>query len=185
MVLMYQTMQCSDCGWLLRTQDPSGAWGYQGNDPGNYNRVNQNEIRPALVAAGLGSLYICADILKIAEAKPPEEKPAVPSALKPVGDPLEQKPQTRASALDIKIVRQALNDGNAWFRQHFTLESESYTHYYHYALERYQSFRELAERNVDPSPRWYNDVFEYLRKSQNAEGFWPGTDSAAVCTSFA
>src|SRR4029078_3867656 len=27
-----------DCGWLLRTQDPSGAWGYQGKDPGKNNQ---------------------------------------------------------------------------------------------------------------------------------------------------
>lgn len=23
------------CGWLMRTQDPSGGWSYQGTDPGN------------------------------------------------------------------------------------------------------------------------------------------------------
>src|SRR5438876_3758634 len=31
-----------DCGWLLRTQDPSGGWGYQGRDPGRYQRVAQD-----------------------------------------------------------------------------------------------------------------------------------------------
>lgn len=55
------------CNWLLRTQDPTGAWGYQGNDPGNFERVTQSEIKPALVAAGLGSLYICSDLLGLLE----------------------------------------------------------------------------------------------------------------------
>lgn len=174
-----------DCGWLLRTQDPSGAWGYQGNDPGHYNRVNQSEIRPALAAAGLGSLYICADLLKIAEAKTKEEKPAIPSALKPVGDPLEDKSKAKASELDLKIVRRAMSDGNAWFRQHFAIESEGHTHYYHYAYERYQSFRELSEKNVDPSPKWYTEFFEFLKKTQEPEGGWTGADNAPVCTSFA
>src|SRR5262245_8202917 len=36
------------CNWFLRTQDPSGAWGYQGQDPGKFERVNQMEIRPSL-----------------------------------------------------------------------------------------------------------------------------------------
>jgi len=174
-----------DCGWLLRTQDPSGAWGYQGNDPGHYRRVNQSEIRPALAAAGLGSLYICANMLKLTEAKPAEEKSGVPSALKPVGDPLETKSAPSVTATDLRIVRQSLNDGNAWFRQHFSLESEGHTHYYHYAFERYQSFRELAEKYVDPNPRWYTEVFEFLKKTQESEGGWTGADNSPVCTSFA
>jgi hypothetical protein len=175
-----------DCGWLLRTQDPTGAWGYQGNDPGHYNRVNQSEIRPALVAAGLGSLYMCVNLLKIPETAPQEEKRDVPSALKPVGDPLEPKRPAGVSSLDIKIVRKAINDGNAWFRSNMSLESEGHTHYYFYAYERYQSFRELAEKYVDPSPRWYNDVFEVLKKSQEPDGYWyGGSDGAAVNTSFA
>src|SRR5262249_4214187 len=111
--------------------------------------------------------------------------PAVPSALKPVGDPLEQKSRAGLTSLDIKIVRQAINDGNAWFRTHYGLESEGHTHYYLYALERYHSFRELAEKNVDPNPRWYNDAFEMLKKTQEAEGWWGGADSAPVCTAFA
>ena len=44
----------------MRTQDPSGAWGYQGNDPGSFKLVEQQEIRHSM-GAGLGSLYICAD----------------------------------------------------------------------------------------------------------------------------
>ena len=51
------------CAWLLRTQDPTGAWGYQGRDPGSYQRVSQDEVRPSTAAAGLGSLYISADML--------------------------------------------------------------------------------------------------------------------------
>ena len=49
--------------WLLRTQDPTGAWGYQGNDPGNFQRVKQTEVRHSLAAAGVGSLYICSGML--------------------------------------------------------------------------------------------------------------------------
>jgi hypothetical protein len=174
-----------DCGWLLRTQDPSGAWGYQGEDPGHYRRVQQTEIRPALVAAGLGSLYICSDLLKISsQSKPKEEKSAVPSALKPVGDPLEVKPRATVSDLDVRIVRQALNDGNAWFRTHYGIESEGHTHYFLYALERYHSFREAIEKSTESNPRWYNDIVAYLKKTQEDSGAWGGSDGPAVCTAF-
>src|SRR5436190_8370518 len=104
------------CNWLLRTQDPSGAWGYQGVDPGHYRRVNQAEVRPALAAAGLGSLFICADILAANEIKAPAERTGtgMPSALKPVGDPLETKSRPSGITVDSKLIRQALNDGNYW-----------------------------------------------------------------------
>jgi hypothetical protein len=173
-----------DCGWLLRTQDPSGAWGYKGNDPGHYRRVQQSEIRPALAAAGLGSLYMCADLLKISERKPKEEKSAVPSALKPVGDPLDVKPKAAVSELDARIVRQSLNDGNAWFRTHYGIESEGHTHYFLYALERYHSFREAYEKSPESNPRWYADIVEYLKKTHSDDGSWAGNDGVAVCTSF-
>src|SRR5262245_43658872 len=43
------------CAYLLRTQDPSGAWGYQGQDPNSYQRIEQSDVRPSLATAGLGA----------------------------------------------------------------------------------------------------------------------------------
>lgn len=173
-----------DCGWLLRTQDPSGAWGYQGNDPNSFQRVEQTEIRPALVAAGLGSLYMCADMLGIDDRKSAAEKDSDrPAALRPLADPLGTK-HAVSRAIDPRLVRRAMNDGNYWFAQHYTLESEGYQHYYLYAFERYQSFRELAEGRSDPNPRWYNDIVALLKKTQQPEGSWPGADTEVVATCF-
>lgn len=45
--------------WLLRTQDPGGCWGYQGNLAPNDTPVAQNETNCSMLAAGLGSMYIC------------------------------------------------------------------------------------------------------------------------------
>jgi len=175
-----------DCGWLLRTQDPSGAWGYQGNDPGNYRRVRQTEIRPALAAAGLVSLYLCADLLNVGDTRPQEQKKGLPSALKPVGDPLEVKPpRATMSTVDFRVVRQALDDGNSWFRTRYSIESEGHTHYFLYALERYHSFRESFEKSSERSPRWYDDMVRFLKQTQTASGSWEGYDGTAVCTSFA
>jgi hypothetical protein len=173
------------CGWLLRTQDPTGAWGYQGEDPGHYQRVNQSEIKPALVAAGLGSIYMCADILGVNDAKPMNEEPTTPSALRPVGDPLSAKRRPTARMFDPRLVRKAQTDGNYWFTRHYTLDSEGFTHYYLYAYERYQSYREFAEGRNDTNPRWYNDIVEKLKKSQEQDGSWSGNDTSVVATSFA
>jgi hypothetical protein len=173
-----------DCGWLLRTQDPNGGWAYQGNDPGRYQRVAQDDTRPAMVAAAMGSLYVCADLLGVGESKPKEDKSGMPSALKPVGDPLDLKRQPVASSIDDRLVRQALNDGNYWFSRHYTVQVQDHPHYYLYAFERYQSFRELAERRSDPNPRWYSEVVSLLKKTQEPEGSWNGTDGAPVSTSF-
>src|SRR5205085_1154535 len=116
------------CGWLIRTQDPSGAWGYQGQDPGNFNqRINQMEIRPSLAAAGLGSLYICADALG-AGAADQSAAGGQPPALKPV---LKDEPKSRygnRSAIDPKLIRRAMSDGNKWFDRHYTIEPEQFKH---------------------------------------------------------
>src|SRR5262245_1507770 len=174
------------CGWLVRTQDPSGAWGYQGNDPGNYNqRVSQSEIRPAVAAAGLGTLYICADILGVNNPKPENEEKGLPSALKPVGDPLEVKNRPAVSAVEAKLVSKAILDGNYWFTRHYTLESEGHTFYYLYAYERYQSFREAANKISDSNPRWYDEMVAQLKKTEEPNGGWNSGDGAAVTTSFA
>ncbi|MFP6677612.1 MAG: prenyltransferase/squalene oxidase repeat-containing protein, partial [Pirellulaceae bacterium] len=49
--------------WLIRTQDPSGQFPYQGYDPGpgNYNRTRQAEVRFTMSPAALGCLYIAQD----------------------------------------------------------------------------------------------------------------------------
>ena len=174
-----------DCGWLLRTQDPSGAWGYQGDDRGVYERIPQNEIRPALVAAGLGSVYICADLLGLHDSLADRKEPAVPTALKPLNDPLPTTKKLRSNRIDGGIVKRAINDGNYWFTKNYTLESEGYTHYYLYAFERYQSFREFVEGREEDDPRWYHDLATALTKSQKSDGSWESGDSSPVATSFA
>ena len=143
------------------------------------------EIRPALVAAGLCSLYMCADMLNVNDSRPKEEKSGTPSALKPVGDPLEVKPRATLARVDTRVVRQALGDGNAWFRTHYGVESEGHTHYFLYALERYHSFRESFDKSIESNPRWYTDLVSFLKKTQDGDGYWSGDDGSSVCTAFA
>ena len=59
--------------------------------------------------------------------------------------------------------------------------------YYLYTLERYQSFRELAEGRKVAEPKWYNDGVAYLRKTQQRDGSWdfPGGAGTLADTAFA
>ena len=68
--------------WLLHTQDPSGAFGYQGVLGTGNSLVPQSNIRPSMASAGAGSLYICASLLGLIEKK--EDKEVLPAALKEV-----------------------------------------------------------------------------------------------------
>lgn len=180
------------CRWLLRTQDPSGAWGYKGVEAPLGQRQTQTEIRPALVAAALGSLYVCADLLGLqsagGEAGSSAEEPSevLPPALRPVGEPAPAPRRPMRTSLDPRLLDRALADGQRWFARNHTVRSEGYTYYYLYALERYHSFRELAEKRVDPDPQWYNEVVALLQKEEQPAGGWLGeNEGSAVATAFA
>jgi hypothetical protein len=71
-------------------------------------------------------------------------------------------------------------------KKHYVIDPPGFTHYYLYALERYQSFLEAAEGRNVKEPTWYNDGFAYLRKEQDVDGSWKGSQEnmEAVNTAF-
>jgi hypothetical protein len=177
------------CGWLIRTQDVSGAWGYQGTDPGSMMRVNQSEVRPSLAAAGLGSVYICADLLTISDFQKDKSETGLPPALLEVKEKGKQAGRRKTlKSIDPAHVRTSVADGNRWFEKNFTVKPPTWEFYYLYGLERYMSFRELAEGQADPEPEWYNQVFSHLRSSQQPNGAITSANGGAtelINTSFA
>jgi hypothetical protein len=176
------------CAYLMRTQDPSGAWGYQATDPGSYNRVPQTTVRHSLAAAGLGSLYICGDLLEIHPGKQARPDTGLPPALRVIEDKADQR-KGKSRAIDEAIWQRYTADGNAWFDKNFKVKTENYNHYYLYAFERYASYREESERHggkaPNPEPQWYQDVFDYLERTQRPDGGWAGQDTDVVATTFA
>ncbi|HZN32920.1 MAG TPA: hypothetical protein VFB80_03845 [Pirellulaceae bacterium] len=177
------------CGWLLRTQDPYGAWGYQGEDPGKYQRVPQNEVRASLGAAGLGALYISCEFLGITTAPVTaagEAAPALPAALKVVEDaqPVARRKTYVTRVIDHALARRAMTDGDNWMQKNLHGDAGQWFHYYLYALERYHSFRESALKLNDQEPKWYNEMFAKLQKEQQAAGNWEGNDNAVIATAF-
>ena len=176
------------CEWLLRVQDPAGGWGYQGEDPGNYQRVTQRPVSHPLTAAGLGSVCICADMLDIHRRGNADEDPqetGLPSALKVVKKP---KPKGDGAAVDTKVDPQridlSIQDGTKWFAQNYRIDIVSWNYYYLYGLERCESYRELYFGKFIKDPKWYNDGVALLTQRANAGG-WMGDQSPAVSTSFA
>jgi hypothetical protein len=159
--------------WLVRTQDPSGAYGYQGRDPGTYQLTQQSDIRHSLVAAGLGSLYICSERLRLFGSLEPEaeEDPDLPPALKR----RKKEAHYRGSgAVDPKRVREALERGAAWQRSNYRIDPPQWCYYYLYAYERYQSFRELTPGEGKANVDWYEDGFRFLASTQRSDGSWLG-----------
>ena len=67
----------------------------------------------------------------------------------------------------------------------YTIAPQRWPLYYLYALERYQSFRELAEGRSDPDHNWYDDGVEHLARIQTQKGSWTGMGGPEVSTAFA
>jgi hypothetical protein len=179
------------CNWFIRVQDPEGGWGYQGIDPGNYQRVKQDPVSLSLSAAGLGSLCVCADLLGVRrpggkEEEDPEET-GLPSALKTVKKPksAEPPPPEVDTTVDRALLEKAIDDGTTWFARNYSIVAARWNFYYLYGLERCESFRELYLRKEKKEAPWYNDGVAFLTKTRQANSYWHAEHSAVATTAFA
>lgn len=169
-------------GWLLKTQDPSGAFGYQGiiGSEGKLVAQAPDGIRPSMTAAGAGSLYICADFLQLMK-KEEKKEDKLPSALKEVRKKDKEKErevrERYKSRINPATVRETEERAKGWMAAHSDVSKVGrFVHYYLYALERCKSFQELFEGNAEKEPAWYTDAADFLMKSQNADGSWNSSD---------
>ncbi|MBN2296740.1 MAG: HEAT repeat domain-containing protein [Pirellulales bacterium] len=185
--------------WLAKTQDPSGAFGYQGQVSPTFEPIKQYETRLSMVVAGLGSTYICTDLMGL--GRKPKEKNEEPSALKEVEDTTKKdlpdtqrsRPKKISISLESSILRRVQERGNRYMAKKYEIapSSVAFKYYYLYALERYCSFRELDEGkgNRKDGPKWYNDGVDYLMVKQTDSGGWDnpvkGEAGPSVSTAFA
>ena len=168
--------------WLLKTQDPNGGFGYQGTVPPSSALVKQKEVKHSMVAAGLGSLYICADLLGLTP-RADKRNEDLPSALHEVKGPPPAAAANPNAKIDPRRIKEAESRGNHWMGAHHDLHrKEWWTFYYLYAFERYASFRELAEGRPDPEPKWYTDGAFYLLRKQAKDGSWTTDKSPSGIT---
>ena len=170
--------------WLIRTQDPSGGWGYQGNDPGDFAKVAQGDVRLSLTTAALGSTLIAANMLGVIDMSDEGADEDLPAALIPVR--VEAKPDANINEnVDPNRLRAAVSSGTGWFRKNYEISPGGFTHYYMYALERFMSFKELADGRLVKDAAWYNEGYKYLAKTQGEDGSWSSAAGPPVDTAFA
>ena len=135
----------------------------------------------SLLAAGLGSTYICADLFgmrpSMAEAKTGNAARTQASGRAPPGHRKRHRRAANASFTDDEP-NQALPRN----QQRARLDGEELQDrhrrqcfYYLYGLERYKSFQEMFDSIEDKSPQWYNDGYEFLAKNQGPDGSWAAT----------
>jgi hypothetical protein len=176
--------------WLMRTRDPSGVWGYQGQDPGTFDLIAQND-KPgvSMAAAGMCGVMILGNsmgMLKPAAASPSE---ATVSHLPPSMHRIEDKsaairPTLPAGDISRQRLTETLQAGRAWFDKNFTLQVFEYQSYYLYSVERYRSFEEYLAGTAVDEPKWYNDGYELLKSTQNVDGSWSDQAGAPSATAF-
>jgi len=153
------------CHWLIRTQDPSGTFGYKGQDSGVLGkRLNQSEVSHSLAAAGMGSLYVAMDLLGFQrEDVGDDAESLLPRDVKLISEDEAKDPAKKRAGPAIGLVHgpaltQAVNLGNNWFRKNEKTEyGGQWQYYYMYGLERYKTFRDKVENRKIAEPKWYND----------------------------
>ena len=158
--------------WLLRTQDPQGGWGYQGNDPEKFERVEQTGVSHSLSAAGMGSTIICGHMLGLVEQHMIQD-PSLPAVLKPIRK--QEGKRGASQTIAPHYVEQAIRLGSLYWEKEFDIQPHGHwQHYYLYALERLMSFQELtrlAGRSAGVAD-WYEQGCELLASTQGADGSW-------------
>ncbi|QEG35585.1 HEAT repeat domain-containing protein [Bythopirellula goksoeyrii] len=178
--------------WLLRTQDPSGSWGYQGKDPGSFKLEKQTGVTVSMLAAGLGSTLISANIL--GALMPGEEtevdaseKQSLPTALQEAEDNRVKKIRTLSGgSLDRNQVLKAVADGKKWFEKNFKgVEHAEYPYYMLYSIERYKSFEDFLESNVNEEPTWYQTGYQYIKEKMKEDGSVASKSGDECGTAFA
>jgi hypothetical protein len=177
--------------WLIRTQDRYGGWGYQGNDPGvGQPRLEQTPLTVSLTSAACGSLYILQSLVVVpGEVDPAASKQVVklPGAVQVVETkrPGQDLPRRPITGVDGALLRKAQVEGSNWLSKNITgPPQQDWEHYAYYAYERFASFKEVAERNEEEEPKWYNDMFKRFSATMRSEGYWDGSDTSAVATAF-
>jgi hypothetical protein len=178
--------------WLMRTQGPDGCWGYQGQVSTTGELIPQQETHCSMLAAGLGSAYICADLFgmkptaEVQEEVVPEADP-LPGALRRVDEKGKPgAPKTfRAQKINPSQFLATINRAHGWMQKNYAIEIGPKCYYYLYGLERYKSFQEAFEGGaLNESPQWYNDGYAFLAKDQSGEGSWSGYCGAECDTAF-
>jgi hypothetical protein len=159
--------------WFIRTQDPSGAWGYQGTISPDWTPVRQLDIRHSVATAALASLYMIWDLAGLGgKGKKENEESSLPAVIREVRREQAFGPADVQVRVDPKLLQMAIARGKAWHHANYQIDPPRFRYYYLYALERMWTFREFVEGPVPEAPPWYDQGVEFLRRTQQENGSW-------------
>jgi len=147
-------------GCMFNFQFPDGSYPY---------RSGENNHRQSMGAAGMGTVYILAGLLGLQSIEGDDEKNPLPPSLVRISKKTVGK-RVPSGKISLRSLYACQSKGNSWNTKNFTTWPPSHQLYFMYTLERYQSFRELAENKRNESPDWYNACVDELRKKQANNG---------------
>lgn len=147
-------------GCMFKFQFPDGSYPY---------RSGENNHRQSMGAAGMGTVYILAGLLGMQSIEGDDDENPLPPALVRISKNTAGKRKPSGNISPRALAACQLK-GNTWNTKNFTTWPPSHQLYFMYTLERYRSFRELAENKPSESPPWYNACVDELRKRQTQNG---------------
>ena len=173
--------------WLMRTQDPSGVWGYQGKDPGSFELIEQEETNSSMLLAGMGSTMMSGHIVGMLSTAQQQQidQLDLPPAMTQVKTEEERKIRNLSgSGIDRARLMETIDRGRKWFDQNFVYAQGEYPLYELYSLERYKSFEELLTGDAPEEPDWYNKGYKILKGTISDDGNWKGKSGRYCSTAF-
>ena len=180
--------------WLVRVQDPSGGWPYQGLDAGGGGKlVPQVRVSASMAIAGGSANLIAGDILQMWGDELSREGTGLPDMPKAVK---RQSEGTGAATVrKVSMPSETILSTIERCQGYLSTNSpdpgklkSAWPFFQLYTLERYESFREVAfGLDKDSSPAWYNSGVDFLKKQEGAAGgFDKSTEvTTSVNTAFA
>ena len=192
------TMLNRAANFLILAQDNQGQFPYQTAIARNSGTVSHQGPSLGMTAAGMSGVYICRNMFDLdanVAARVAASNLAMIKAKPEVFKKIESDEDKRRRMASAEALRgnfskarfdQITRSGDYWLERNYrgTGQSSGWWHYYLYALERYETFRDLAEGHSDDSPDWYNWVAHHLITTQKADGSWSSSGGAVPDTAF-
>ncbi len=178
--------------YLLATQDPSGAWGYQATVSTTGQPVAQEGVSKSLATAGIGATLIGTDLVGLLGKRSlAEDDPDIPKAFTRIDLIEKEREKKSSSSFKLDEIRPSIDRAVSYQTKSpfMATGAKGWYFYYRYSEERYESFLEvLNSKTKDKSPAWYNAGVNELKKMQDRDGSW-GRNSGdfcpvEVCTAF-
>ena len=178
--------------YMIATQDPNGAWGYQATVSTTGQPVPQDAVSKSLATAGICATLIGADLVGVLGKRTlTEDDPDIPKAFVRVDLLEKEREKKQSSSFKLDEIRPTIDRAVAWQQKNAYVPTgaRGWYFYYRYSEERYESFLEIMNsKTKDKSPAWYNAGVTELKKMQEADGAWGRNTNdfcpPEICTAF-